>query len=115
MTELKKTLLQAVVEAIRESNCGGREGPFGLYDYTHKDKTTGAIIPRHVIRDFRTLRDGQYGKFLHEGTDATVMRALYDQMTEEHVAAAAIKAVIGWTSGELDDAMACHYPLPDVL
>lgn len=82
------TLLKLVADAIEKAQCGGREGPFGLYDYTDY----GDPIPHHV-RDFRDPASPTYGHCVFRSGDRTEALAVYNQATREHVAQAAIDAI----------------------
>ena len=79
--------LEAIGKAIQESQQPGREGPFGLYDYTDY----GHPVPHHV-RDFRDYSSSTYGDCLFQSKDPDLARQVYERLTIEHMAIAAIKA-----------------------
>lgn len=80
--------LNRIALAIEAAQCPGREGPYGLYDYT----SYGAQKP-HRVRDFRDPRSEAWGDTVFASDDAATSRQQYERLTREHVALAAIHAV----------------------
>lgn len=86
------TLVEQVARAISSASCPGHEGPFGGYDYGHnREAPKGG---RYVIRDFRDPASNDWGKWVHQSDDRDEHDAMFTKMTEEHIAQAAIKAVL---------------------
>jgi hypothetical protein len=81
--------LEAVWAAIDAAQAPGRQGPYGLFDYTGY----GHAIPHHV-RDFRDPGSEAYGDCVFRSTDPAQARAVYERLTREHVARAAIRATL---------------------
>lgn len=81
-----------VAEAIENARCKGREGPFGGYDYGYNPEFYGPPPEggRYVIRDFRDPASPDWGKWLHQTDDKDEHEALFEKMTREHYARAAI-------------------------
>lgn len=82
--------IHAAIEAAQQP---GREGPFGLFDYSgYGDRT-----PHHV-RDFRldTYRTNpdKYGACMFHSTDPDEALTEYNRLTAEHIAMAAFNAVV---------------------
>lgn len=82
--------VERVAKAIEAASCLGREGPYGLFDYTAYDDP----IPHHV-RDFRDTSSPDYGTCVLRTTDADFARSEYYRLTRQHIARAAIAAVKG--------------------
>lgn len=89
MTVYTEEFLDKIAEAIEEARCPGREGPYGLYDYS---KYEGNEDP-YCVRDFRDTRNDTYGKVVFRTNDPDKARAVYDKMTRQHIALAAIRAM----------------------
>lgn len=89
-------VLTRVAEALEKATCPGREGPFGLYNYS---VYRSSLRPPHVIRDFRpgTPRE-RWGMPIVRTSDPVEALAIYETMTREFLAAEAIRAFLG---GEL--------------
>ena len=87
-------IVERVARAIDEAICPHREGPFGGYDYGHNTEFYGPAPDggRYVIRDFRTL--ASKGEWLHQTDDLALHEATLARMTKEHIAKAAIRAVL---------------------
>ena len=87
-------LIERVAEAIIGAQCLGREGPFGGYDYGHNTEFYGPAPEggRYVIRDFRTPKSR--GEWLHQTDDNELHQSTLKKMTEEHIAKAAIRAML---------------------
>ena len=87
-------IVERVALAIDEAICPHREGPFGGYDYGHNTEFYGPAPDggRYVIRDFRTL--ASKGEWLHQTDDRALHEATLARMTKEHIAKAAIRAVL---------------------
>lgn len=85
-------VVEAVADAIERANCPGREGPFGGYDYGHNEDFYGKAPEggRYVIRDFRNPASRDWGKWLHQTDDPNEHLAIFEKMTREHIATAAI-------------------------
>ncbi len=88
MSEITEETLERVGMAIERANNPGREGPYGLYDYT----TYGDPVPHHV-RDFRDMRSDTYGHTVFRSTDRDAARAEYERLTRCHIARAAVEAL----------------------
>ena len=87
-------MVERVARAIDKAACPGREGPFGGYDYGHNPEFYGPPPAggRYVIRDFRTL--ASKGEWLHQTDDRVLHEATLEQMTKNHIAKAAIRAML---------------------
>lgn len=85
--------LLTINEAITNARQPGREGPYGLFDYT----SYGDRSPHHV-RDFRlhTLRTNpdKYGACVFHSKDKDMAQAEYERLTAEHIGMAAFNAVV---------------------
>ena len=81
-------------EAIARARCPGREGPFGGYDYGHNTSLYGPEPEdgRYVIRDFRDPSSPTWGRWVHQEHDRDAHEAMYDKLTGEHIAVAALSA-----------------------
>ncbi|MCE4223450.1 hypothetical protein HCU64_06775 [Methylobacterium sp. C25] len=86
---LREAMAEKVYAAIEKAQCPGREGPYGLYDYSNYE---GASAP-HVVRDFRDMRSPDYGKFIFRSDDPAVARDEYDRLTRLHIGETALAAV----------------------
>lgn len=95
------SMVERVSAAIVRSGCPGREGPFGGYDYGYPDDTP-VKGGRYVIRDFREIGSPDFGKWLHQTDDATVHEEMFAKMTREHIARAAIEAMMDPTPAMID-------------
>jgi hypothetical protein len=82
------TTLERVAAAIELAQCPGREGPYGLYDYTD----CGDKEP-HRVRDFRDPRSETYGRSVLRTTDKEAARKEYERLTRLHIARAAVEAL----------------------
>lgn len=85
---MDEATLDRVADAIEAAKCPGREGPFGLYDYS----SYGWPNPHHV-RDFRDPRSDSYGSCVAALTDPEIADRLYKTLTRRHIAEAAIAAM----------------------
>ena len=94
-------LIERVAEAIIGAQCLGREGPFGGYDYGHNTEFYGPAPEggRYVIRDFRTPKSR--GEWLHQTDDNELHQSTFKKMTEEHIAKAAIRAMLDGVESNL--------------
>ena len=90
--EITALTLERVATAIEQAQCPNREGPYGLYDYT----SYGHPKPHHV-RDFRDPRSATWGHAVLMTTDREEAEATYRKLTREHIARAAIDAVLAET------------------
>jgi len=81
--------LEKVHAAIEAARMPDREGPYGLFDYTDH----GDPAPHHV-RDFRNPDGVAYGKCVFRSVDREEARQVYERLTAEHVAIAAVKATL---------------------
>lgn len=86
------TLIARVADAIEQARCPHREGPFGGYDYGHPDDQP-VKGGRYVVRDFRDPSSPDWGKWLHQTDDREDHERVFEQMTREHIARAAIAAI----------------------
>lgn len=77
---------ERVARAIERARCPGREGPYGLYDYTAHGATTR---PYHV-RDFRDPAADGYGRSVFMSSDPAAARAEFDRLTRVHIGRAAL-------------------------
>lgn len=84
MTEM----IERVAAAIEAAQCLGREGPFGLYDYSDYKTATP-----HRVRDFRDPLSEDYGKAVFAFADREQARVEYERLTKQHIARAAIEAM----------------------
>jgi hypothetical protein len=82
-------ILRLVSLAIKAAECPGREGPYGLYDYSGYEGSD----PPHVVRDFRDPKSPDYGSFVFRSECPKVARSEYDRLTDEHIARAAVRAM----------------------
>lgn len=82
--------LDRVGAAIEAAQCPGREGPYGLYDYT----SYGDPVPFHV-RDWRDPKSTTWGCAVFKSVDRAEATSQYELLTRRHIAQAAI-AAIGW-------------------
>jgi len=92
MTDFNEKTLNRVADAIEAASCPNREGPFGLYDYT-RYLNEGSTKP-HCVRDFRDPKSDTWGDIIHCTDDPNEAQDVYNQLTRQHIAAAAIKAMI---------------------
>lgn len=83
---------ELLAAAIETASCPGREGPYGLYDYSEYPGET----PPYVVRDFRVRGPG-HGDAVFSSHDRAEADAVYDRLTREHVARAAIEAFLSAT------------------
>ncbi|MFZ3481690.1 hypothetical protein [Sphingomonas sp. 3-13AW] len=81
--------LEAVYAAIEAAQTPGKEGPFGLFDYSDY----GDPVPHHV-RDFRDPRSGTYGNCVFKSINREDAFGAYERFTREHVAIAAVTATL---------------------
>jgi hypothetical protein len=81
--------LKTVHAAIEDAMHPDREGPYGLFDYG----TYGDPVP-HQVRDFRDARSDTYGDCVFRTVDRDEAMAVYERLTQEHVAIAAMTAVL---------------------
>ena len=86
--------IEAAARAMKSAECPGREGPYGGYDYGHNPEFYGPAPEggRHVIRDFRYPHSK--GEWVHQTDDAALHEAMYEKLTAEHIATAAITAFL---------------------
>ena len=82
--------LDRVAAAIEAARCPGREGPYGLYDYS----SYGFEMP-HRVRDFRDPNSKTWGDVVARFARAEEAEALFDTLTRRHIANAAINALRG--------------------
>lgn len=87
---ITEKMIERVASAIDAAQCPGREGPYGLYDYSDYP---GNAAP-HRVRDFRDLKSDTYGNHVFKSTNRDEAKAEYERLTKEHVAKAAIEAAI---------------------
>jgi hypothetical protein len=81
-------LVNEVAAAIKVAQA---ERPYGLYDYTRYPGDG----PAHVVRNEHT------NTIIAGYSNAEIARHLYDQLSSEYVAQAAIKATMGWLEADL--------------
>lgn len=110
------SMVERVSAAIVRAGCPGREGPFGGYDYGYPDDTP-VKGGRYVIRDFRKIGSPDFGKWLHQTDDAAVHEEVFAKMTREHIARAAIMAMMRPTeamveAGQETGPIGCCNPIP---
>lgn len=86
------SLVVAVADAIEKAQ---KARPYGLYDYS-KHHPSG---PPHVVRN--ELAKAGEPDFIAGFHDSVTARELYNELTREHVAQAAIKAVSDWMQADL--------------
>lgn len=88
-------MIEAVAAAIEVARCPGREGPFGGYDYGHNTEFYGPEPEggRYVIRDFRDPASSTWGAWVHQTHDHAEHERMFDKMTRDHVALAAIRTL----------------------
>lgn len=80
---------QRVGEAIEAAGNPGREGPYGLYDYSAWNH------PRpHHVRDFRDPASATHGDCVFQSADRDEAVAAFERLTRDHVARAAVAAMI---------------------
>ena len=81
--------LKTVHAAIHDATHPDREGPYGLFDYG----SYGAPVPHHV-RDLRDPQSETYGDCVFRSVDRDAALTVYERLTQEHVAIAAMTAVL---------------------
>lgn len=81
--------LRTVHAAIHDAMHPDREGPYGLFDYG----SYGDPVP-HQVRDFRDPRSATYGDCVFRSVDRDAALSVYETLTQEHVAIAAMTAVL---------------------
>ena len=88
-------MIEAVAAAIEVARCPGREDPFGGYDYGHNTEFYGPEPEggRYVIRDFRDPASSTWGAWVHQTHDHAEHERMFDKMTRDHVALAAIRTL----------------------
>jgi len=93
--DISQEVVEAVARAIKQAECPGREGPYGGYDYGHNEAFYGKTPEggRYVIRDYRDPASDTWGKWVHQTDDRELHDRMFDQMTEHHIANAAITAL----------------------
>lgn len=102
MTTYNEQFLDAIADAIEKARCPGREGPYGLYDYSAYPGSE----PPHVIRDFRPGLSGRaIGRTVECFEDAAEARRHYDELTRRYIAKAAVNAMEEWFSKRLQSEM----------
>jgi len=89
MELVTEKIIERVASAIEEAQCHGREGPYGLYDYSDYPGNTAP----HRVRDFRDPKSDTYGNHVFKSVNREEARAEYERLTREHVAKAAIEAM----------------------
>lgn len=89
MIDITEEILDRVADAIEKARCPDREGPFGLYDYSNY---RGNEEP-HCVRDFRDPRSDTYGNIIFRSSDREEAERMYERLTRQHIAAAAIAAM----------------------
>lgn len=87
---LTPELIEHLYGALERAWCKGREGPYGLYDYSDY----GWATPHHV-RDFRDPNSATWGECAFKSTDRGEAEAEYERLTREHL----ITSVIGAYEG----------------
>lgn len=80
----------AAADVAEAASCPGREGPYGLYDYSNYPGTEEP----HVIRDFRTLKKGEHGATVARFATRKAAHAEYMRLQKLHVMGAAISAYL---------------------
>lgn len=90
MTAIDNAMLDRVADAIEQARCPGRQGPYGLFDYT----SYGDPVPHHV-RDFRDPESKLYGSCVGAFADRQIAVELFETLTRHHIALAAIEAMSG--------------------
>jgi lysozyme family protein len=80
--------VEAVAAAIDRARCAGREGPYGGYDYSGY-----GVSKPYVVRDFRDPASDAYGSAVFESDDRSEAEAVFEQLTQSHIARAAIEAL----------------------
>ena len=101
------SMVEKVSAAIVRAGCPGREGPFGGYDYGYPDDAP-VKGGRYVIRDFREIGSPDFGKWLHQTDDAAAHDEMFAKMTREHIARAAINALMEPTPAMIDAGQQCE-------
>lgn len=86
-----REMLDAVSQAIEAAYCPDREGPYGLYNYTNYK----GEAPPHQVRDFRELGGQTYGFTVFGSYTQDDALDVYNRLTRDHIAIAAINAVNG--------------------
>ena len=82
--------LDRVAAAIEQARCPGREGPYGLYDYTKY-----GVAEPHRVRDFRDPGSPRWGDVVACFDDPKAAETLFQTLTRRHIARAAIAAYEG--------------------
>lgn len=86
--------LDKAIIAAEQARCPHREGPYGGYDYGHRNDEP---VPggRHVVRDFRDPSSPDWGKWLHQTDDPLVHEKVFERMTAEHIIGSITAALLG--------------------
>lgn len=92
--------VEAAARAAEEARCPGREGPFGLYDYSGNSGSQ----PPYQVRDFRDPAAGDWGEVVFASHDLEEARARYEEATRRHIYGAALAAVLPLVAAEVEKA-----------
>jgi hypothetical protein len=90
-------LLDLIADAIEAARCPGREGPYGLYDYS----LYPGDGPPHAVRDFRDPRSPDFGAVVYRSPSGEDAAEMFETLTRRHIAAAALRAARKATGEEL--------------
>lgn len=107
MTIDRDAIVEAMARAMETAECKGREGPFGGYDYGHNTDFYGPAPEggRYVIRDFRDPSSPGWGAWLHQTDDSDEHNRVFNQMTEYHIARAALAVALPWAARKAGDVL----------
>lgn len=89
-----KPMVEVVADAIEKARA---DRAYGLYDYSSYPGTDAPHVVRYESRAVKGCEIGEVGRF----ADGATARALYEKLSREYVAQAAIRAMTEWMAADV--------------